>query len=338
VNNLSNKINDIGGTPLDNLRDFVSLDLQKVDELIYKLIKSKVALIPEISNHTITSGGKRLRPMLTLACAQMCGYTGTSHIELAASVEFIHTATLLHDDVVDKSDLRRGVLTANSLWGNKESVLVGDFLLGKAFELMGSASSLEVYRVLSNAAVVISEGEVKQLAVTGKLDISEEEYFEVINAKTAELFAAACQISGVVANRKDEEISALRQYGLSLGAAFQIIDDILDYSADQEQLGKNVGDDFREKKITLPVIIAYKNANAEERQFWQKCFDKNTNFEPSLLNTAIKFINERGSKAETLRIARSITTEAAKSLKTFSNSPIRQVLLDVLEFVVRRDF
>lgn len=325
-------------SPLDNLRSLVASDLQMVDALIYDLVKSKVSLIPEISEHTISSGGKRLRPMLTLASAQMCGYKAAAHIELATSVEFIHTATLLHDDVVDKSDLRRGVFTANNLWGNKESVLVGDFLLGKAFELMGSAESLEVYKVLSSAAVVISEGEVKQLAVTGKLDITNAEYFEVINAKTAELFAAACEIGGVVAGRPAEEISALRQYGMSLGSAFQIIDDLLDYSASQENLGKKVGDDFREKKVTLPVILAYKNANDEGRAFWQKAFAKNTAYDPSSLKTAIRLIHESGAIEETLQTARDITANASKSIKIFPNSPIREVFLEILEFVVNRGF
>lgn len=325
-------------SPLDNLRSLVLPDLQMVDALVYDLIKSKVTLIPEISEHTISSGGKRLRPMLTLATAQMCGYSGSAHIELAASVEFIHTATLLHDDVVDKSDLRRGVFTANNLWGNKESVLVGDFLLGKAFELMGSAASLEVYRVLSNAAVVISEGEVKQLAVTGKLDITKDEYFDVINAKTAELFAAACEIGGVIADRPKEEILALRQYGMSLGCAFQIIDDVLDYSASQENFGKSIGDDFREKKVTLPVIFAYQNANDEGRAFWQKVFAKNTAYDPSSLKTAIKLMNESGAIEETLQTARNITDKASKSIKIFPDSSIREVFLDILEFVVSRDF
>jgi octaprenyl-diphosphate synthase len=306
--------------------------------LIFNLIKSKVELIPEISSHTISSGGKRLRPILTLACAQMCGYSGTSHIELAASVEFIHTATLLHDDVVDKSSLRRGTLTANSLWGNKESILVGDFLLGKAFELMGAAESLEVYKVLSNAAVVISEGEVKQLAVTGKLDITMDEYFGVINAKTAELFAAACQVSGVIAQRSNAEIAALRQYGMSLGTAFQIIDDVLDYSADQAHLGKNIGDDFREKKITLPVIIAYANANAAEKAFWQECFAKDTEYTQEALDKAIRLIKANGGAEGAISTAVEIAEAASRSLEIFDNTPMRQVLVDILGFVVGRDF
>lgn len=327
-----------GRNPLDALRELVLPDLQMVDAIIYGLIESKVSLIPEISGHTISSGGKRLRPMLTLATAKMCGYTGIAHRDLAASVEFIHTATLLHDDVVDKSDLRRGSFTANNLWGNKESILVGDFLLGKAFELMGSAASLEVYRVLSNAAVVISEGEVKQLAVTGKIDIEQSEYFEVITAKTAELFAAACEIGGIIAGRPEKEIKALRQYGMSLGIAFQIIDDALDYSSTQEKLGKNIGDDFMEKKVTLPIIIAYKNTNDEGRALLYKSFAKNAVYDPSSLKKTINLLQESNAISKTIDVAKDIVKDAHKSLKAFPPSEIRQVLADLLEFVVERNF
>lgn len=335
--NATSKKNNVK-TPLDALRELVSDGLDQVDVLIFDLIKSKVALIPEISEHTISSGGKRLRPMLTLACAAMCGYKGNAHVDLAASVEFIHTATLLHDDVVDTSDLRRGNKTANSLWGNKESILVGDFLLGKAFELMGSAGSLEVYKTLSNAAVVISEGEVKQLALTGKIDVEESEYFEVINAKTAELFAAACAIGGIIAGRTDREIAALRQYGMSLGCAFQIVDDALDYSAKQESLGKNIGDDFREKKITLPVILAYRQAGAQGRAFLENAFAKNTPDSQLLLKNTIAMMEDAGSISGAIKIARDMTDAAHTALQIFPDSELRQVLLDILDFVVDREF
>jgi octaprenyl-diphosphate synthase len=333
---LSTKTNE--QTPLEALRALVSNDLNQVDARIFDLIKSKVSLIPEISEHTIASGGKRLRPMLTLASARMCGYEGQAHIDLAASVEFIHTATLLHDDVVDTSDLRRGVQTANNVWGNKESILVGDFLLGKAFELMGSGKSLEVYAVLSHAAVVISEGEVKQLALTGKINVTQAEYFEVINAKTAELFAAACAIGGIIANRPAEEVAALRQYGMNLGCAFQIVDDALDYSAAQENLGKNIGDDFREKKITLPVIIAYNQADNKGRGFLEGAFAQDTDSNELLLKNTISMMENSGAVSESIQIARDITASAAKALQVFPNSNIKQVLLDILEFVVDREF
>jgi octaprenyl-diphosphate synthase len=325
-------------TPLDALRCLVLDDLSRVDAIIFDLIKSKALLIPEISEHTITSGGKRLRPMLTLACANLCGYRGDAHINLAASVEFIHTATLLHDDVVDKSDLRRGTMTANNLWGNKESILVGDFLLGKAFELMGAASSLEVYRVLSKAAVVISEGEVLQLALTGRINISEREYFEVIKAKTAELFSASCAIGGIITGVKDEEIQALESYGINLGSAFQIVDDALDYSASSEKLGKNIGDDFVEKKVTLPVIIAYRQASEKQKKFWEYAFAKTTPHSTELLQEAMLIIKDGDVIAQVIKIARNMTITAGNSMRIFPDSPIKQALLDMLEFVVGRGY
>lgn len=325
-------------TPLDCLRAIVLPDLQQVDEIIFGLIESKVELIPEISKHTISSGGKRLRPILTLASAKMCGYEGVVHIDLAASVEFIHTATLLHDDVVDKSDLRRGVFTANNIWGNKESILVGDFLLGKAFELMGSAASLDVYRVLSNAAVVISEGEVKQLAITGKIDIDKSEYFEVITSKTAELFAAACEIGAIIAARPENEIKALRQYGMSLGIAFQIIDDALDYSASRESLGKNIGDDFMEKKVTLPIIIAYQNTDDAGRKFLQEAFNKASEYNPDSLPKILNLLEENSAIDAAIKIAKDIAEQAHSALQIFPASELRAIMVDLLEFVVNRDF
>lgn len=324
--------------PLDALRGLVADDLNKVDEIIFELIRSKASLIPEISGHTIASGGKRLRPMLTLACAKMCGYEGVAHIDLAASVEFIHTATILHDDVVDKSELRRGSLTANNLWGNKESILVGDFLLGKAFELMGSAASLEVYRVLSKAALVISEGEVKQLALTGRVDVSEDEYFEVIGAKTAELFSAACAIGGIIAGSSDLQIDALALYGMSLGNAFQIVDDALDYSVSDKKLGKNIGDDFREKKVTLPIIIAYNQATAKQRKFWDSAFSPGAPYSDEMFQNAVALIKDGGVIEQTIEVAEKMITTASHSLQIFPESNIRQTLLDVLEFVVVRKF
>lgn len=326
-------------SPLDRIREIVSDELGLVDQIIFELIQNKASLIPDISNHTITSGGKRLRPILTLACAKMCGYDrGRAHIDLAASVEFIHTATILHDDVVDKSDLRRGSLTANNLWGNKESILVGDFLLGKAFELMGSAESLEVYKILSKAAVVISEGEVKQLGITGRVNVEEYEYFEVIGAKTAELFAAACAVSGVIAKRTKDEVAALASYGFNLGLAFQIVDDVLDYSYNNSKLGKNVGDDFKEKKITLPVIIAYRKADSGQKVFWEGAFSSTLSDNNNLLPEAISFMHESDVLQEAIIIARLRITAASDALKIFPDSEIKETLLDILDFVLEREF
>jgi len=325
--------------PLLNLRELVEGELDKVDELIFSLIASKIDLIPEISEHTISSGGKRLRPILTLASSKMCGYENSdeANINLAACVEFIHTATLLHDDVVDKSDLRRGKVTANSLWGNKESILVGDFLLGKAFSLMGSAKSLDVYRILSNAAVVISEGEVMQLAATGNIEAATRQYEDIIKAKTAELFAAACEVGGVISNKSEAECAALRDYGMNLGIAFQIADDVLDYSQDAKLLGKNVGDDFKDRKVTLPLIIAYKQANEIERGFWERVIDENHQEEGDL-EDAISLIKKHNALEKSMQKAMDYADSARKSMDIFPDSDIKPALLSVLDFAVQRKF
>jgi octaprenyl-diphosphate synthase len=252
---------------LDALLGLVEGDLKKVNQHILDNMKSPVALIPQLAGHIIASGGKRLRPVLTLASANLCGYTGQRHIGLAACVEFIHTATLLHDDVVDESDLRRGQASANAIWGNEASVLVGDFLFSRSFQLMTADGSLQVLRILSDASAVIAEGEVLQLMTANEPTTTEEAYLEVIRSKTAKLFAAATRIGAVVAERPQAEEEALESYGMNIGIAFQLIDDVLDYSADQLKLGKTVGDDFREGKVTLPVILAYRRGNEEERAF-----------------------------------------------------------------------
>jgi octaprenyl-diphosphate synthase len=323
--------------PLVHLRELVKSDLEGVDKLILSLIVSKISLIPEISEHTISAGGKRLRPILTLACSRMCGYSGEAHIGLAASVEFIHTATLLHDDVVDKSDLRRGASTANSLWGNKESILVGDFLLGKAFELMGVAKSLEIYRILSNAAVVISEGEVMQLAATGNIGGGEENYIKIISAKTAELFAAACQVGGVIAQKNDKEIEALRLFGLNLGVAFQIVDDVLDYYSCDNKMGKNSGDDFRERKVTLPIMLAYQRGTPEERAFWERTIDNGIQSQGDI-ETAIGFVKNNNVIEDVMAKAGEYVDSARSALDVFPESEIKDALIDVLNFAVEREF
>jgi octaprenyl-diphosphate synthase len=333
---VKNKTSD-KNNPLIDLRAIVKDDLDKVDELIYSLIVSKISLIPEISEHTISAGGKRLRPILTLASAQMCGYKGNAHIDLAACVEFIHTATLLHDDVVDKSDLRRGESTANSLWGNKESILVGDFLLGKAFQLMSAARSLEIYRILSNSAVVLSEGEVLQLAATGDLNGGEDVYIKIVAAKTAELFAASCEVGAVLAERSDEEVAALRSFGLNLGIAFQIIDDALDYYYSAGKTGKNIGDDFRERKVTLPVIFAYAAGDDEERKFWQRTIGDDNQKEGDV-EQAVEYVKNHGVFEKVIDRADEYADAARKSLEIFDNSDLKNCLLGVVDFAVRREF
>jgi octaprenyl-diphosphate synthase len=323
--------------PLLNLKNLVRDDLEKVDNLIYSLIASKIALIPQISRHTISSGGKRLRPILTLASAKICGYQGSAHIELAACVEFMHTATLLHDDVVDKSDLRRGESTANNLWGNKESILVGDYLLGKSFDLMGAANSIDIYKTLSNAAVIISEGEVMQLVATGNIDSDIDSYIKIISAKTAELFAASCQIGAILANKNDSEIYALRLYGLNLGIAFQLIDDLLDYFSTDKLLGKKIGDDFFEKKITLPIIIAYNQATEDERILLRKMM-RNSTAEYKDFTQVLNIMNNYDIRQKVLKFAQTYVVEAKNKLDIFANSELKTAFIDILDFTVNREF
>ncbi len=239
-----------------------------MNQLIIDRAGSDVAMIPEVANHLISSGGKRLRPMLTLAAARMCGYAGSGHVKLAAGVEFMHTATLLHDDVVDDSDLRRGKLAARMVWGNSASVLVGDFLLGQAFKMMVEVGSLEALSILSDAAAVIAEGEVRQLAAAKSLATTEDEYLAIVSAKTASLFAASAEVGPVLATRPQAERAAFRSYGANLGLVFQLIDDVLDYGGNSNDLGKAIGDDFREGKITLPLVLAYRRGSDEDRDFW----------------------------------------------------------------------
>ena len=262
-----------GGTRRASLEPLIRLvgdDLSKVNRTILDRMDSRVPLIPQLAGHIIASGGKRLRPMLTLASALLCGYVGERQIGLAAAVEFIHTASLLHDDVVDESDLRRGDTTANVLWGNQPSVLVGDFLFSRAFQIMVADGSLEVLRVLADASAIISEGEVMQLETLNNVDIPEEKYLDVVAAKTAALFSAASRIGALIAGKGRVEEDALESYGRNLGIAFQLVDDGLDYSAQQVTLGKTVGDDFRECKVTLPVLLAYRRGDDVDRAFWKR--------------------------------------------------------------------
>src|SRR5213596_1790117 len=247
----------------------VATDMNGVNSVILDRMQSKVGLIPELAGHLIAGGGKRMRPMLTLACATMLGYPGTRHHKLAAAVEFIHTATLLHDDVVDMSGLRRGRKTANIIWGNPSSVLVGDFLFSRAFELMVEDGSLRVLKILSSASAIIAEGEVDQLTAQRRIDTDEDHYLQIIAAKTAALFAAACRVSPVVAEASEEAELALECYGRNLGISFQLSDDVIDYASDTATMGKGVGDDFRDGKMTLPVILAYARGGAGDREFWR---------------------------------------------------------------------
>ena len=324
-----------GGDALSALVALVGPDLAACNRSIVARMDSPVALIPQLAAHIVAAGGKRLRPLLTLAAAQMCGYAGTRHIELAACVEFIHTATLLHDDVVDESVLRRGLSSANAVFGNKASVLVGDFLFARAFQLMVADGSLKVLGILSHAAATIAEGEVLQLVTQNDLSTSEERYLDVVRGKTAALFDAACRVGAVVADRPLAEEEALSEYGANLGMAFQLVDDALDYSADQMTLGKTVGDDFREGKITLPVLAAFHAGSEEERAFWVRTIEASEQ-DGADLDHAMAIMARRGAIGATLRHAGRFVADAKAALKVFPDSPVRQALLDVADFTVSR--
>ncbi len=322
---------------LEQLAALANDDLKQVNGIILEHMRSDVELIPQLAGHIIAAGGKRLRPLLTLASARLCRYQGRRHLGLAACVEFIHTATLLHDDVVDESDLRRGLATANALWGNKSSVLVGDFLFSRAFQLMVADGSLEVLRILSDASAVIAEGEVLQLITSNDTATTQEKYLQVIHNKTAALFAAACEIGAVVAERPQAEAEALASYGRNFGIAFQLVDDILDYSARQADLGKAIGDDFREGKITLPVILAYERGTEAERAFWRRCLEDQVQTAADLAE-ALEILGRHNALADSMARARDYADEASQAIATFAPSPERDALSEVVEFCVRRDF
>ena len=322
---------------IDRLVTLVEDDIKSVNQQILARMHSPVAMIPQLAGHIIAAGGKRLRPMLTLAAARMCGYDGDRHISLAACVEFIHTATLLHDDVVDESDLRRGNQSANAIWGNKASVLVGDFLFSRSFELMTEDGSLDVLRILSNASSVIAEGEVLQLMTANDTETGETEYLDVIASKTAKLFAAACQIGAVVANRPAVEEEALKAFGQNLGIAFQIIDDVLDYSAVQAELGKSIGDDFNEGKITLPVILAFRRGNDEERIFWRRTLEDLDQKDGDLAH-AVELMTLHNALNDSVERARHYGAIARDALGIFEDSPTKDAFKELIEFCIDRPY
>ena len=320
---------------IGKLWSLVRADMERVNQAIVARTGSDVALIPEVANHLIESGGKRLRPMMTLAAAGLCGYGGDGHVKLAASVEFMHTATLLHDDVVDQSDMRRGKLAARMLWGNEASVLVGDFLLGQAFRMMVEVGSLPCLSVLADAAAVIAEGEVMQISAAKDTATTEDDYIAVIRAKTAALFAAACEVGPILAGRPKAEMAACRAYGTNLGIAFQLIDDALDYGGSSSALGKTVGDDFREGKITLPVVLSFRRGSADERAFWTRTLEKGEIAEGDL-ETAIASMRRHRAIEDTIERARHYGAMARDALELFPPSDHKAALLDVVEFCVRR--
>jgi octaprenyl-diphosphate synthase len=333
VVSLDDKKNSTGS--VQPLIDLTGADMARVNELILSKAGSDVEMIPEVANHLISSGGKRLRPMITLAAARMFGYHGDGHVKLATSVEFMHTATLLHDDVVDESDLRRGKRTARMIWGNQASVLVGDFLLGQAFKMMVDVGSLDALDVLATSASVIAEGEVMQLAAAKNLETTEDEYLAVIKAKTAALFSAAAEVGPIIACASRTDRQALRSYGLNLGLAFQLVDDALDYGGNAKDLGKNTGDDFREGKITLPVVLTYRRGTPEERLFWKDALENGANDDKGL-EKAKGLMTRYGALSDTIQRARHFGGIARDALAPLDQSPQKDALLEVIDFCISR--
>lgn len=322
--------------PHERLAEAVASDMERVNTLIAERMASRHApRIPEVTRHLVDAGGKRLRPMLTLGVAQMLGYAGENHVRLAATVEFIHTATLLHDDVVDESAQRRGRPTANLLWDNKSSVLVGDYLFARAFQLMVETDSVRILGILSNAAATIAEGEVLQLSAAQNLATDEEVYLQVVRGKTAALFSAATEVGGVVAEAPEEQVQALFTYGDALGIAFQIADDLLDYGGSAATTGKNVGDDFRERKLTLPLIKAVAKGSAEERAFWSRVIEKGDQRDGDLEH-ALALLDRHGAMAETRAEAQGWAMRAKEALEAVPPHPIRDMLRDLADYVVAR--
>ena len=322
--------------PHDRMAAYLESDMVVVNELIRARMASEHApRIPEVTAHLVEAGGKRLRPMLTLATARMCGYDGPYHINLAATVEFIHTATLLHDDVVDESGQRRGRPTANLLWDNKSSVLVGDYLFSRSFQLMVETGSLRVLDILANASATIAEGEVLQLTASQDLTTTEEIYLQVVRGKTAALFAAATEVGGVIAGAPEDHVKALYTYGDALGIAFQIVDDLLDLQGDAGAIGKNVGDDFRERKLTMPLIKAIAKADAEEHAFWKRTIEKGRQ-EDGDLDHAIALLKKHGALVETSVAAKAEAERAKAALAPLPDHPVKDMLTDLADYVVER--
>lgn len=315
----------------------IAADMQAVDAVIRSRLHSDVALIREVAGYIVQSGGKRLRPALVLYTAGALGYTGTHHHELAAVVEFIHTATLLHDDVVDESEQRRGQDAANLVFGNQASVLVGDFLFSRAFQLMTEDGSVDVLKVLANASAVIAQGEVLQLSTANSLNGGLETYTEVIRSKTAALFAAACEVGPMVSDAAPEHAKALSEYGMNMGIAFQIADDALDYNADQNNLGKTIGDDFREGKATAPVLLTLKDANADERAFWERTI-VNGEQNDGDLEQALEIISKHDGFSKSLTLADDYKNKAIDALSIAPESPFKDQLIGLADYVIHRSF
>jgi octaprenyl-diphosphate synthase len=322
---------------LDAINRLVAEDLEQVNAFILRRMESGVPLIPQIAGHIIAGGGKRIRPILTLATARLCGYAGKRQLALAACIEFIHTATLLHDDVVDQSRLRRGRDTANSLWGNKPSVLVGDFLFSRAFQIMVEDGALPVLAVLSRASARIAEGEVQQLMTANNLATSESTYLEVVKGKTAVLFAAACQVGALVAGQAGAAEEAVDCYGLNLGIAFQLADDAIDYASTSTAMGKAKGDDFRDGKVTLPVILAYRRGNEEEREFWRRTVEAEDQRDGDF-ERALGLLKRHRAIEDTVERARHYGAIARDALGIFPDNAAKRALLETIDFTIERAY
>ena len=329
-------VKDLIHKPQDKLAEILALEMTRVDELIRERMRSENApRIPELTAHLMNAGGKRLRPLLTIASAAMCGYEGEHHIHLAAAVEFIHTATLLHDDVVDESGQRRGRATANLLWDNKSSILVGDYLFSRAFQLMVETESLRVLDILANASATIAEGEVLQLTAAQDISTTEGTYLKVIRGKTAALFSAATEVGGVIGNAPQPDVEALYRFGDALGIAFQIVDDLLDVIGDSGKTGKNIGDDFRERKLTLPFIKAIRKATDEERRFWIRTIEKGDQKDGDL-DHALSLLHSHGAIEDTRKDALDWARRAQDALSNLPEHPLRDLLHDLSIYVVDR--
>jgi octaprenyl-diphosphate synthase len=324
-------------SPLEALSSRLKDGMEGVNAIILEKMQSDIALIPKLAGHLIAAGGKRIRPLLTLGSAALFDYRGDRQHRLAACVEFIHTATLLHDDVVDASDQRRGRASANAIFGNEAAVLVGDFLFSKSFQLMTEDGSLEVLRILSDASAIIAEGEVMQLSAAKDIAATEAQYLKIIRAKTAALFAAACEVGAVVAERSAAECAAVRDYGMNLGIAFQISDDVLDYAAEQKRLGKSLGDDFREGKMTLPVLKAVAKADGAEKKFWKRCMadldQKDGDFEQ-----AVVLMRKHGALEASLEDARVYAGKGREALSSLPDNEVRRELEGLISFAVEREY
>ena len=323
---------------IKNLSELCKEDLTSINTLILEKLDSSVSLIHEIGKYLILSGGKRLRPLLTTSCFHILNNESANklnHIGLAAAVEFIHAATLLHDDVVDLSKDRRGNLTANEVWGNKTSVLVGDFLFSRSFQLMTKYGTMKTLKILSDTSVIISEGEVLEISNDNNLEMNEDTYFEVINGKTASLFSAACQVGGLSGGAKENQHQALKSYGTNFGMAFQLIDDAIDYSSNLKTMGKNIGDDFKEGKITLPIILAYGRSNKNEKDFLQKVFkevDGNKNNFFLVQELLIKY----NCIEDTLIRANHFAEVAIDSLSIFPDNEYKKALIKLIKTSINR--